>query len=306
MTSAQLSSIVVVGSVNSDVTYRMQDLPRAGETVLAAERHDAPGGKGANQAVAIASFGIPVSFVFCVGEDDQGAELVDLLRARGVNTDHVSRVSNQRTGSAIIMVDEHGENSIVVHPGANHRLTPSSVCSVMAELKPDIVLAQLEIPADTLIAAAKAHSGTFVLNPAPIPRELSTDQIRSLLEYSDILIPNRSELASLTGMPVPQDLDQIRECATKLEFIGTLIVTLGADGALFFPDTPQGEPVQIPAPVVTSLDTSGAGDAFCASLVSSLHRGHSLIEAVTHACKFASWSTTQLGAQVSPGHGFTL
>lgn len=306
MTSAQFSSIVVVGSVNSDVTYRMQDLPRPGETVLAVERHDAPGGKGANQAAAIASFGVPVSFVFSVGQDDEGVQLVDSLASRGVSTDHVSRVDNVRTGSAIILVDTHGENSIVVHPGANYHLTPASVISAITEIAPAIVLAQLEVPAETVISAARNHFGTFVLNPAPIPRNLSFDHMKSLLEHSDILIPNRSELASLTGRPVPKSLEETIECAAQLEFFGTLIVTLGADGALLFLGSPQGEAIHVLAPVVTALDTSGAGDAFCASLVSSLHEGHALIDAVTHACDFASWTTTQLGAQVQPGHGFTL
>ncbi|MDE1047211.1 MAG: ribokinase [Candidatus Nanopelagicales bacterium] len=306
MKSAQSSPIVVVGSVNFDVTYNMPELPLAGETVLASGRRDAPGGKGANQAVSIASYGLPVSLVFCVGDDNQGGKLVDLLKLRGVDTSHVFQATNQATGSAIILVDEHGENSIVVDPGANYSLTPDAASSAISKIQPEFVLAQLEVPVEAVIAAARANAGTFILNPAPIPRDLSTDQIKSLLEHSDILVPNRSELASLTGMPVPQSSHQIHECVAKLEFSGTLIVTLGADGALLFPDAQQVQSIQIPAPQVTATDASGAGDAFCASLVACLQTGKSLIEAVTHACKFASWSTTQIGAQVSPEHGFTL
>ena len=306
MTSPNLSSIMVVGSANSDVTYRMEYFPRAGETVLATARHDAPGGKGANQAVAIATLGLPVSFIFCVGEDEQGTEIIDALSKQSVNTNYVSKASSHRTGSALILVDKDGENSIVVHPGANAFLTPDAVDAAMAELKPDFILAQLEVPIETVIATAKACVGTFVLNPAPIPRELSALQIELLLRYCDILIPNRAELASLADMPIPQTLDEIRECAKKLEFSGTLVVTLGADGALIFPDSPQGESIHMPAPKVGARDTSGAGDAFCASLVSALYVGFTLLDAVQRACEFASWSTTQVGAQVSTSHGFTL
>lgn len=306
MTSHNPVDVIVVGSINADVTYNMRQLPAPGETVLSHNKHDAPGGKGANQSVAIASFDIDVAFVAAVGHDEQGFAMIESLGSRGVRTSHIFQLHGSRTGSAVILVDAMGENSIVVHPGANHDLSPESVFTTMEEIEASVVLAQLEVPIESVLAAARSHVGTFVLNPAPISADISTDQIKSLLEHADILVPNRSELAALVGMAVPSTLQEVRECAIKLDFLGTLIVTLGSDGALLFIDSPRSEPLHVPSPEVSAIDTSGAGDAFCGALVASLVKGHSLVESVVNACAFASWTTTQIGAQVSRGHGFSV
>jgi ribokinase len=298
--------IVVIGSVNSDVTYHVKTLPKPGETVLATDRHDAPGGKGSNQCATISSFGIPVVLVAAVGADGKGAHLIDSLVAKGIDTDHIMQVTAERTGSAIIIVDGSGENSIVVHGGANLLLSSEQVIASIQDLRPEYVLAQLEVPVDVVIAAARVQHKNFILNPAPIPTDITEEQLEELLKFTHILIPNRSELARLTNMAEPNTNSDVVECAKKLNFVGTLIVTLGSDGALVFPQSPLDEPIHVPSPSVQAVDTSGAGDAFCGALVSALHHGDSLIQAVTKACEFASWTTTQLGAQVTRDHGFDI
>lgn len=306
MTNPKHTPIVVVGSVNSDVTYHVTSLPLPGETVLASQRHDAPGGKGANQGAAIASFGIPVSLIAAVGSDEQGDHLIDSLTNKGVNTDHVEALSGERSGSAIILVDDKGENSIIVHAGSNLALSPESAANSIKALKPSYVLAQLEVSIETVIAAAAEHEGTFILNPAPIPSDISPAHVSQLLSVAHILIPNRSELARLANMPEPTTTASVIECARKLDFQGTLIVTIGSQGALLFADSPHSDPLHISAPTVNAIDTSGAGDAFCGAFVSSLYLGYSLVDSVTRACEFAGWTTTQIGAQVPRDHEFAF
>lgn len=306
MTNPKHTPIVVVGSVNSDVTYHVTSLPLPGETVLASQRHDAPGGKGANQGAAIASFGIPVSLIAAVGSDEQGAHLIDSLTNKGVNTEYIEALNGQRSGSAIILVDEEGENSIIVHAGSNLVLSPESAANSIKSLKPSYALAQLEISIDTVIAAAKAHDGTFILNPAPIPSDISPEHVSQLLGAAHILIPNRSELGRLANMPEPTTPASVIECARKLDFQGTLIVTIGSQGALLFADSPHNDPIHVSAPVVDAIDTSGAGDAFCGAFVSSLYLGYSDVDSVARACEFAAWTTTQIGAQVPRDHEFAF
>lgn len=306
MSNPKHSPIVVVGSVNSDVTYCVAALPLPGETVLASQRHDAPGGKGANQCAAIASFGIPVSLIAAVGADEQGAQLIDTLNHKGVDTSQMEILTGERSGSAIILVDDHGENSIVVHAGSNLKLSADSATTSIKTLQPTYVLAQLEVSVDTVIAAANAHEGTFILNPAPIPSNITSEKTSQLLATAHILIPNRSELGRLANLPEPTTTSDVIECARKLDFQGTLIVTIGSQGALLFADSPHNDPIHIRAPIVNAIDTSGAGDAFCGAFVSSLHSGYTLVDSVTRACEFASWTTTQIGAQVPPDHNFAF
>lgn len=306
MTNSKREPVVVVGSVNSDVTYHVTSLPLPGETVLAKQRHDAPGGKGANQCAAISSFGIPVSLVAAVGSDDQGAQLVNSLAHKGVDTSHIETLQGERSGSAIILVDDKGENSIVVHAGSNHALSPEAAQRSIRELQPQYVLAQLEVSVDTVLAAARSLECVFILNPAPIPSNLAPEQIAELLQVAQILIPNRSELGRLVSRPEPTSIAGVIECARNLDFQGTLIVTIGSQGALVFPDSPQNEPIHIGTPSVSAIDTSGAGDAFCGAFVSSLYLGYSVIDSVARACEFASWTTTQVGAQVPRDHDFSF
>lgn len=293
--SQKTIDVAVVGSVNADTTYQLAHLPVPGETILSTDRLDAPGGKGANQAVALATLGIGVDFVAAVGPDDTGRALLAGLESRGVGTESVA-VVDRPTGSAVIYVAESGENSIVVHPGANAGLSAQHVSDYLTTHRPHVIMAQLEVPLETVLAAFVAGEALAVLNPAPMP--VRTPLLNQLISATDILVPNRTELAALAGEDVPTTASEVIACARKLTFGGSLVVTLGSDGALVFPDGVQGGAVEVPAPSVNAVDTSGAGDAFCAALVAGLRRDKNLVEAAQFAVEFAAWTVTQRGAQV--------
>jgi ribokinase len=288
--------VLVVGSINADTSYLVAELPKPGETVLSTGRLDAPGGKGANQAAALAALGVSVEFVAAIGDDDSGRALVDGLSRRGVGVTGIATITSHPTGSAVILVSASGENSIVVHQGANGAMSPEHVKDATALLSPAIVLTQLEIPLAAVAQASKVSGALLIVNPAPMPvRDSELDQI---LRAADILVPNRTELASLAGIATPVSLDEVIKCARGLDFAGQLIVTLGAEGAVVFPAGVTGDHEIVPAPQVKATDTSGAGDAFCAALAAALSQGKTLVQATTSACEFASWTTTQPGAQV--------
>ena len=288
--------IAVVGSINADTTYSVPRLPGPGETVLGTSRLDAPGGKGANQAAAIASIGASVEFVAAVGDDDAGTSLIEGLNARGVGVSSVVRLPGVATGSAVIFVSDSGENSIVVHPGANGELSRKRVEEFFSQTTPSVVVAQCEIPLGVVLAACEKASGTVIINPAPMPEP--SPELDAVIARADILVPNRTELALLAGTPVPESQAEVESSAAKLNFDGQLVVTLGADGALCFPDGPLSRPVAIAAPSVTAIDSSGAGDAFCGALAVAIQQGKPLVAAAEFATTLASWSVTQLGAQV--------
>jgi ribokinase len=291
-----MTDVMVVGSINSDVSYHVASLPTPGQTVLGTNRLDAPGGKGANQAVALAALGVSVEMVGAVGVDDRGHALIEHLAKQGVGTGFIATVPQSPTGSAVIVVSEDGENSIVVHPGSNLDVTPAMVEAALHEAQPGFVMAQFEIPLDAVLAATKA-SGTVVVNPAPMPEP--SPELSQIIAQADILVPNRTELAALAGCDVPESIESVRECVTKLDFDGQLVVTLGAEGALVFDAGSHSEGTLVAAPRVNAIDASGAGDAFCAALVAGLHAGKSLIDATEYACEFAAWTTTQEGAQLA-------
>jgi ribokinase len=288
--------IAVVGSINADTTYLVPHLPAPGETILGTGRLDAPGGKGANQAAAIAALGASVDFVGAVGDDGNAVVLVDALAARGVGVEHVMTLKGVATGSAVILVAESGENSIVVHPGANGDLTPDHVADYLGKRAPEVIMAQLEIPLDAVVEACQQAHGTVIVNPAPMPAP--SPQLDDIIARADIVVPNRTELAALAGQPVPETHDAVVACARMLNLTGQLVVTLGSDGALCFPDGVTGDVISVASPVVSAVDTSGAGDAFCGALAVAIRQGKSLVEAVEYATKFASWSVSQPGAQV--------
>jgi len=296
VTGRRTVDIAVVGSINADTTYLVPHLPGPGETILGTGRLDAPGGKGANQAAAVAALGAGVDFVAALGHDDAGAMLLHELGERGVGVDHVHQLATSSTGSAVILVADSGENLIVVHPGANQELTPDHVGAFFSETGPEVVMAQCEIPLAAVLAACELASGTVIINPAPMPEP--SLELDAIIQQADILVPNRTELASLAGTAVPETQAKVIECAMRLNFEGQLVVTLGGDGALCFPEGPQGPSVAIAAPPVKAVDTSGAGDAFCGALAVAIQRGDALVEAVEFATSFASWSVTQSGAQV--------
>lgn len=289
--------IIVVGSVNSDVTYHVSSLPEPGETILAQGRFDAPGGKGANQAAALAALGEPVRFVGCVGNDVRGENLVSHLGDLGVDCRSMTTTEHAPTGSAVVMVAADGENSIVVHPGANFELSADHVRKTLANTDSTYVLVQCEIPLETALATVPAGNTRVVVNPAPMPAP--SPLLDKIMAAADILVPNRTELAALANTTLPHTVEEVTECVRTLALDAQIVVTLGSDGALVFPSGPRGEAVAVSAPRVDAVDSSGAGDAFCAALVAGVNAGDSLVDAAQFACDFAAWTTTLPGAQVT-------
>jgi ribokinase len=294
--------VCVVGSLNEDTTLRVPGLPRPGETVLATGSFRAPGGKGANQAAAAAVLGrgraARVAMVGAVGSDDAGERSVAALADCGVDVGSVRRLETAPTGTAVVVVDDAGENHIVVDPGANAALAPDEVEKVVADLGPAVVLAQLEVATACIAAAARAVPGArVILNPAPMPADPSV--VLALLDAIDVLVPNQAELGRLAGRPTPQTPDEVASCVAALGFAGDIVVTMGAHGAYLVPrDAPARH---VPAQPVDAVDTSGAGDVFAGCLAVALAAGEDLVDAVAEANRAAGRSTEIAGARVPAG-----
>ena len=283
--------VAVVGSLNLDLVVRVARLPGPGETVSGGDVFRNPGGKGANQAVAAARLGRRVAMVGRVGDDGAGRDLLGSLAADAVDTSQVRVVSGVPSGTALITVSQDGENQIVVSPGANARLTPDDVAAAGAALRTAAVtLLQLEVPLETVAAAARAATGTVVLNPAPV-RALP----QVLLAEVDVLVPNRVELAQLAGGPLPETVEAAVALAARLA-ARAVVVTLGADGALV---VEHGQASHVPAVPVTAVDTTAAGDAFCGGLADALATGATLQDAARRAVRVAAAACLRPGAQAS-------
>jgi ribokinase len=277
-----VSDVVIVGSANVDLVLPVQRIPRPGETVLATSLTRGPGGKGANQAVAAARAGASTAFVASLGDDESGALLRDALGAAGVELGLVS-TTRTPTGTAIITVDAAGENAITVAPSANAELMLNRT-SESAIRAAAVVLAQLEIPFETVRAAAEASS-YFILNAAPAA-ELDDD----LLAHVDLLVVNEHEAAVVGGSP-----------AALMERVPAAVVTLGGAGALVL-RRGEGE-VRVAGVEVEVVDTTAAGDTFCGVLAAALAAGTGLTEAVKRANVAASLSVQTAGAIASVPHG---
>jgi ribokinase len=290
------AQVIVVGSLNMDLVTRAPRIPQPGETIIGSGFHTLPGGKGANQAVAAARLGARVSMIGRVGNDAFGGLLLDNLAAAGVDHRHVISDSEAATGVALIVVDDAGQNSIVVASGANARLSPEDVeAGAGAIAAADVLLLQLESPMETVMRAAqigRACGVTVVLNPAPA-RPLP-DELLSLI---DVLVPNESETALLAGMDVENQSDAEKAAAALLSMgVGTVILTLGSRGALLAQEA--GVDV-FPAFEVTPVDTTAAGDAFMGGFAVALAEGRPLAEAVRWGNAAGALATTKLGAQPS-------
>lgn len=272
----------MVGSANVDLILPVQRIPRPGETVLAGSLTRGPGGKGANQAVAAARAGATTAFVASLGDDESGGLLRDALSEAGVDLGLVSSTTTP-TGTAIITVDADGENAITVAPSANAELELSAA-SIAAIQQAEVVLAQLEIPFDTVRAAARA-SRYFVLNAAPAA-ELDDD----LLAEVDLLVVNEHEAAVVGGS----------DPAALLQRVPLAVVTLGGDGALVL--ARGAAQVRVPGVEVEVVDTTAAGDTFCGVLAAALASGQGLTDAVRRANAAASLSVQTAGAIPSVPH----
>ena len=289
--------ILSFGSLNLDLVTQTPRLPTPGETVLGTHFMTAPGGKGANQAVAAARLGIPTRMVGRVGGDSFGSVLLQSLKAAGVQTDGVKIDETTHSGVAAIAVDTRGENHIIVVPGANGRMDTSDVERLTQWLpSSQILMMQFEIPLSVVQQAAQSarQAGvTVLLDPAPAQTNLAED----FYPLIDILTPNQVEAAQLVGFPV-NNPETAAEAALALRQRGvkTVIIKLGGQGALC---CAAEDTFHIPAFPVTAVDTVAAGDAFNGGLASALAEGQSLRQAVVRGNAAAALSVTKTGAQPS-------
>ena len=287
--------ILVIGSSNTDMTVKTKELPRPGETVLGGVFTMGAGGKGANQAVAAQRLGGKVKFICKVGKDIFGDNAIAQYKKEGLDTSGILR-SEQPSGVALISVDQHAENCIVVASGANGDLTEADIKACEKDLKEcSILLLQLETPIPSVLKAAKtAHEAgaTVVLNPAPacpLPEEL--------FKYIDLFIPNETELSTFSGMPVGNVQEAEKAAAAmQVKGVGKLIVTMGSKGALICEGGPS---VFVPAHKVKAVDTTAAGDTFCGALCVAVSEGKSLEDAARFACAASALTVQKMGAQDS-------
>ncbi|MEV5977665.1 ribokinase [Streptomyces sp. NPDC052114] len=286
--------LLVVGSANADLVVGVERRPAAGETVLGSDLAVHPGGKGGNQAVAAARLGARTALLARVGDDAHGVLLLDAQRAAGVDTVGVL-VGGAPTGVALITVDPSGDNSIVVSPGANARLTPGDIRaagSLLAAAR--VVSTQLEIPLDTVAELVRGlrPESRLVLNPsppAPLPGEV--------LAACDPLVVNEHEARVILGADAG---DAPEDWARGLLALGprSVVITLGAEGALTA-DGAADAFVRVPSPRVDAVDTTGAGDAFTAALAWRLGLGEDLATAAAYAVRVGAAAVTRKGAQDS-------
>lgn len=288
-------TILVIGSSNTDMTAKTQELPRPGETVLGGVFTMGAGGKGANQAVAAQRLGGDVKFICKVGKDMFGDNAIAQYKKEGLDTSGILR-SELPSGVALIYVDSHAENSIVVASGANGDLTEADIEASAPAIKDcGILLLQLESPIPSVLKAAKmAHEAgaMVVLNPAPacpLPEEI--------FRYIDLFIPNETELSTFSGLPVNNAEDALKAAkAMQAKGVGKLIVTMGSKGALICEGGPSDF---VPAHKVKAVDTTAAGDTFCGALCVAISEGKDLRAATKFATAASALTVQKMGAQNS-------
>lgn len=297
--------IAVVGSLNWDIRLTVNGLPYSGETIYSTERRQAPGGKGANQAVAAARLGRRVSMIGAVGNDAAGRRILQRLSEENVGVKSVRAIDGAPTGLAVVLW-EQPESTIIFEAGANRIVGTDFVKEVDQEEQTisnaDVVLCQCETPVGALESVVHIARGIKILNPAP-----AVHLDRQVLDEFDVLIPNAFELAALTGEKTPpRSISDVEVLARQLNFPGALIVTMGKDGSVLFP-SPYSRPqpghefpyTHIPALRVDAVDTTAAGDSFCAGVADALLRRETLIHAAEFATRVAATTTTRHGAMDS-------
>lgn len=289
--------VVVVGSLNTDLVMRAERFPQPGETLSARSFQTFIGGKGLNQAIAAARQGGRVTMIGRVGDDAFGQTLRAVAEREGIDTAHLHTTPGIHSGVANIVVDDRAENVILISAGANGQLTPADVEAARAVIAAaDVVLAQLEVPLETVMAAAsiaRQSAVRMILVPAPA-RALPLELMRNV----DVLVPNRVEISAV----LPAPAHSLEEDARQILALGTrmVVVTLGSHGAMAFTaERPADPPLHIPAFPVEAVDTTGAGDAFAGGLAVALASGLSLDQAVRRAAACGALACTVMGAEPS-------
>lgn len=289
-----MNKVTVVGSLNVDTTMKIKRMPLPGETISTLGKSSAAGGKGANQAVSAARSGAQTFFVGEVGKDSGGEMMLNDLRENGIDVSGIRENAQVGTGSAAILLDEHGQNSILVYGGANQQLSVDDVNAAKKQLmEADFVVAQFETPQAATLRAfelAKENGVTTILNPAPAQK---IDP--AVLKLTDLIIPNETESQALTGIIITDETSMLMSAAKFAQMgVRNLIITVGAKGAFYC--TQDGYNF-IPAFKVNAVDTTAAGDTFIGALASQLKPDMSNIEkALVYAQRASSLAVQKMGA----------
>lgn len=295
-----MNKVCILGSINMDMVVSVNKMPLVGETIFSDNFKLAHGGKGANQAVASQRLGSEVYMISKVGQDAYGLQIVNSLQKENINIDNIFKDNVKSTGTAIINVDNEGNNSIIVVPGANMTLNLNEIDKCKEVITgSDIIVAQFETPIEVTMKAfkvAKENGVITILNPAPakeIPKEL--------LKYTDIVVPNETEATTLTGINV-QDLESAKQAANIFfnNNVKYVIITLGDKGAAVISNE---DAILIPAYKVNAVDTTAAGDSFIGAVSTKLSKSNlninSLVDAVKFGNKVSAVAVQREGAQPS-------
>ena len=289
-----MNKVTIVGSVKVDTTLRIKRMPLPGETLAAEGKSSAAGGKGANQAVSAARSGAQTAFIGEVGKDNSGQMMLDEMKANGIDVAGIRENDQVGTGTASILLDENGQNSILIYGGANQQLSPTDVEAAKDKITAaDFVVAQFETPQAATLRAfqlAKANGVTTILNPAPA-QKIDPE----VLKLTDLIIPNETESAELTGVIITDETSMLISAAKFAQMgVRNLIITVGAKGAFYC--TQDGYSF-IPAFKVNAVDTTAAGDTFIGALSSQLKPDMSNIEkALVYAQRASSLAVQKMGA----------
>src|SRR5690606_31547899 len=285
----------VVGSINMDVIVDTPKYPAYGETIFCNSVAMTPGGKGANQAVAVANLGKKTCLVGAVGNDSAGTQLINNLQSKGVDTAHIIRSEESGTGTFVAMVDSTGENTMVGTKGANDSLSKEYMEEVFNKINAKILLIQMETSPESIIAAmkvAKERNMYVILDPAP-----ADGIFDEAFKYADLVTPNKQETQRITGIDVTDEISAL-EAAKKLNELGIpdVIVKMGENGSLVYQN---GKSTVVDAIKVKAVDTVGAGDCFAGALANSYLDTNDLVEAVKFASVAAGIKVSRSGGQDS-------